>query len=391
MSAKLINIDITIKNYRCFSDEKPVRISISNGFTGLIGVNNSGKSSLLKLLYELRNMFSNLSMDNKNLLNSLKTLQVFERANNVKDIEELFCNTNNREISFDIKVTAELNGDETKGELPDRIVLTIPRGTNQYRMDIVHRGAYLNVAQKDTILRPSRYLVNYGGTLINLEAYYLAFQLLTNTIYIGPFRNAINIGGKEDYYDITVGQQFITLWDNLKAGSTKKNSTAALNLTNDIKDIFGFQSLEINANRENQSLIVIVNGKPYNLEELGSGLAQFILILASVAAKQPSWVLIDEPELNLHPSLQIDFLTTLSSYSTEGIIFSTHNIGLARACAERIYSFRLDDKNHGEVRDFEATPQLSEFLGELSFGGYLDLGFDKLLLVEGPTEVRTIQ
>ena len=34
---------------------------------------------------------------------------------------------------------------------------------------------------------------------------------------------------------------------------------------------------------------------------------------------------------------------------------------------------------------------LSEFLGELSYSGYRDLGFDKVLLVEGPTEVKTVQ
>jgi hypothetical protein len=33
---------------------------------------------------------------------------------------------------------------------------------------------------------------------------------------------------------------------------------------------------------------------------------------------------------------------------------------------------------------------LSEFLGELSFSGYKELGFDKILLVEGPTDVTTV-
>lgn len=34
---------------------------------------------------------------------------------------------------------------------------------------------------------------------------------------------------------------------------------------------------------------------------------------------------------------------------------------------------------------------MSEFLGELSYSGYRELGFDSILLVEGPTEVKTIQ
>lgn len=102
-------------------------------------------------------------------------------------------------------------------------------------------------------------------------------------------------------------------------------------------------------------------------------------------------MLIDEPELNLHPSLQLDFLTTLGSYAREGVLLATHSIGLARAVAERVYSVRKVADGESELTDYESTPRLSEFLGELSFSGYRELGFDKVLLVEGRTDVKTIQ
>jgi len=44
-----------------------------------------------------------------------------------------------------------------------------------------------------------------------------------------------------------------------------------------------------------------------------------------------------------------------------------------------------------KVTAYEDTPRLSEFLGELSYSNYRALGFDKVLLVEGRTEVKTIQ
>src|SRR6266702_3463896 len=56
-----MEIELTIKNYRCFSDEKPARILIKPGFTAFLGINNSGKSSLLKFFYEFRNLFQQLS------------------------------------------------------------------------------------------------------------------------------------------------------------------------------------------------------------------------------------------------------------------------------------------------------------------------------------------
>ena len=80
-------------------------------------------------------------------------------------------------------------------------------------------------------------------------------------------------------------------------------------------------------------------------------------LLTNVAIKQPSFVLLDEPELNLHPSLQLDSLTILGAYTDEGVIFSTHSIGLARAAAERIYALR-------KLRDLESEMVPYELLEE---------------------------
>jgi hypothetical protein len=93
----------------------------------------------------------------------------------------------------------------------------------------------------------------------------------------------------------------------------------------------------------------------------------------------------------LHPSLQLDFLTTITSYAGEGVFFATHNIGLARSAADRIYAVRKIKLGDSTVTLYEKTPRLSEFLGELSYSNYRALGFEKVLLVEGPTEVKTIQ
>src|SRR5262249_29182042 len=119
--------------------------------------------------------------------------------------------------------------------------------------------------------------------------------------------------------------------------------------------------------------------------------AQFILVLVNAAVNQPAFILIDEPELNLHPSLQLDFLTTLGSYASRGVYFATHSYGLARAHAQCVYTLQNDPATGTELRPLESTPRLSELRGELSFSAYKDLGFDTLLLVEGVTEVLAIQ
>jgi hypothetical protein len=136
----------------------------------------------------------------------------------------------------------------------------------------------------------------------------------------------------------------------------------------------------------------VIDGRQIRrLEEIGSGLAQFIMTFISALIRRPSYILIDEPELGLHPSLQLSFLTRITSYTTEGgVIFATHNLGLARTGSDVLYSIRITDRGR-DIRRFEETTSLSELLGELSYSGYRELGFNAVLLVEGVTDVKTYQ
>ena len=145
------------------------------------------------------------------------------------------------------------------------------------------------------------------------------------------------------------------------------------------------------ASDDKQTLIVTIEGRSYRLNDIGSGLAQFVLVLAVAAKIQPEYILIDEPELNLHPSLQRNFLTTLAAYAKSGVIFSTHSYGLARTSAQQIYSVQRISKHESRLSSLETTPRLAELLGELSFSGYKELGFESILLVEGPNELLTFQ
>jgi energy-coupling factor transporter ATP-binding protein EcfA2 len=219
------------------------------------------------------------------------------------------------------------------------------------------------------------------------------FKTLTKTQYFAAFRNLLNAdpsgttGGK-NYYDLEMGKSFVGRWGRLKNGTRLEHALTA-RVKEDVRRMFGYESLEIDPWLGDQSLRLTINGRPYKLGEVGSGIAQLIVVLANAALAQPSYILIDEPELNLHPSLQSDFLTSLASYATEGVFYATHNAGLALSCADRIYTVRRN-KSTSKVSTYEQTPRLSEFLGELGYAAYQDLGFDKILLVEGPTEVKLI-
>ncbi|OGL15699.1 MAG: hypothetical protein A3K12_12330 [Candidatus Rokubacteria bacterium RIFCSPLOWO2_12_FULL_71_19] len=176
-----------------------------------------------------------------------------------------------------------------------------------------------------------------------------------------------------------------------KTGSSIQQNQATHRLIADIRALFGFDQFDINASPDNQTLQLFINGRSFRLHELGGGLAQFIIVFANVAAKQPTFILIDEPELNLHPSLQLKFLSSLTHYAGSGILFATHSLGLARSSADQIYTFRKLAEGESKVTLHEAATDLPTLLNDLTFSGYRELAFDKLLLVEGPTDLPTFR
>ena len=397
-----MDIELTIKNYRCFSDEKPARILIKPSFTAFIGINNSGKSSLLKFFYEFRNLFQLLS--NTGIItfsNNIQTIRIvgslidqsqsFAFPNEIMDHEEVFCNLNDRNLTVQIRLIPTSATKQMTPILLQRLDIIVQRGSSSWTSKL-----YLDNREIPTgnlSLRNNNHLYHGNDLAADLSFMLKACELLGNMVYIPSFRNAINIGANANYYDIPIGQSFITQWNAWKTGRTKKLQEAAYQVQEDIAKIFEYKRLEINASPDGQMLHLLINGKSYKISELGSGLSQFFLVLASavIRSSSPSYILIDEPEINLHPSLQLDFLTRLTAYASHGILFATHSVGLARSSADRIYSVRRSPDGQSEITDYNSTSRLAEFLGELSFAGYKELGFDKILLVEGSTEVKTIQ
>jgi predicted ATPase len=380
-----MRVDIELKNYRCFPDSHPARFSLGRKFVGFIGVNNSGKSTVLRSFYELRNFYGRFASPTGNILQLLtRTRTETIEFLGVMDPDEVFSNTNMRDI--EIRFTLDLEEPEEQHlPVPARLSMRIERRTRRLSFqveDLPSLGP--NVGWDENLL------VHNGAPILDFGPWFEIFSWLASSLYIGPFRNAINSGAGA-YYDLGVGTAFISEWDTYKSGPNRSQNRAALELTAEIQRIFELVSLDINASHDNQTLLLTINGQPYRLEEVGGGLAHFVIVLASAATRRPPFIVIDEPELNLHPSLQLDFLLTLASFAQQGVLFSTHSIGLARATGEVVYSVRRIESGISEIRELEGTPRLAEFLGELSLSGYQELGFNKVLLVEGPKDVTALQ
>ncbi|MHB1527372.1 MAG: ATP-dependent nuclease [Candidatus Dormibacteria bacterium] len=385
---------ITLRNYRTFGAQG-VTLPLGQEFLAIIGVNNSGKTALLRSLYELRQIFGTIatwSTGTLNLDNFLAngtaiplTLQPGERIVPVGDpsleprVEIAFSSTPTGPLTISRLVIVIIG----QGIIRGKVVLT--DGT-----EIGLNPATTAVASASAI-HPTLQIATPSGETrqIDWAPVQAGLRSLAGMMYVGPFRNVINTGGA-GYYDITVGQQFIEQFDEFKTGSNPVANESITTLIQELAEIFSLRSLEVSASPKKDQLVVQVNGKSFRGTELGSGMTQFVIVATNVLVRRPTFLLIDEPELNLHASLQLRFLTLLARYASQGVIFATHSLGLARSAADQV----LVATREGDwtvLEEYQAVPSLSSALGELGYGGLNDSAFKAVLLVEGVTDVRTFQ
>lgn len=386
-------LKITLKNYRCFSDETPATLLLDCGFVAFVGINNSGKSSLLKFFYELRSIFATLSGDLDGLLNIVMGTKVgLSGVSEVFDLQQLFFNGNGRGIEVEIELVGLCA--QPPSISVTRAQIFLDRTTTTWTANFFVGNASISSAfvRNDGNRSFHEGLLQAAGVReADFQQIRAACHEVARAYYVPSFRHITTFNpptaAARSYYDINVGRPFIDMWDEFQAGNSGERRQRIDKLTNEIRELFLFNNLQINAATDNETLRLMVNGKPFSLHEVGSGLAQFILVFGNAAFREPSFILIDEPELSLHPSLQVKFLMKLAGYASKGVLFATHNLGLARSVAETIYSVTADNAG-SNISELNQTPRLAELLGELNYEGYRPLGHEKVLLVEGKNDVK---
>jgi ABC-type cobalamin/Fe3+-siderophores transport system ATPase subunit len=369
-----MDFDFEVKSYRCFSRANPLRFRLTDGFTAFLGPNNAGKSSALRMFFELGNVW--------NVCRSLDE-QIVRTGHGIHskatgEDSELFHHGD--QVPIEIKISPATH-------VPGNIRSCTVRVNPNMHVEIVFDG--FETAREELKVHDS-ILFSGSNPQGSVDWAKQLFNDLRGCMYI-PGNRAILGNADNNYYDVSVGSLFVQKWDEWQNGG-QAQSKAIGKVVRDLKRIFELDHLEIRkAHSQADALHVSINNIEQKLRELGSGLSEFIFVLGNLAVKKPTYVLIDEPESHLHPKLQLDFLTTVALYCTKGVVFSTHSLGLARSVAEYIYV--LQDNGSDKTCKALGDPKvpLATLAGELSFSSFKELGFNKIVLVEGPTDVGTYQ
>ncbi|REC97508.1 putative ATP-dependent endonuclease of OLD family [Microbacterium sp. AG157] len=387
---------LKFRNYRSFTDGT-VELPVDQQFLALVGVNNSGKSSLLRTLYELRAPLSALTgmFTGSSELNKLLRGYPLEHARvRLEPGEHLTPDGLGDAVNPEVTIVFDRER-SASSELIRELTFEI-QGTQVAlaRIAIGHG--------REVTCRPGLNVQSYSGgmtgNLIHIDDQSSSIEVdwneihndirwLVGNFYVGPFRNAINTAGNS-YYDLQIGKDFIATFNQYLNGDDYRQNKAMRKLIAELADIFGYERLEVSPSPDGTHLVFTTDGSSFRASESGAGISQFVIVAASVLMNRPNILLIDEPELNLHASLQLRFLTLLARYVSGPVLFATHSLGLARSAADQILVATRNPRGSSILKDYQASRDLVQTLGELGYGEYRDEAYKAVLLVEGVTDVR---
>ena len=291
------NFKLKISNYRNISPDYPLELEIKDDILFILGINNVGKSNILRLFYELRTIFDLVS--NKQNWYHFKNEEIRVTLNNI--FFDNICNQNSGEsyirlefISEEIECIIDLKNANTSSKHSNVL---------DYKPVVRTKNGY------DTNIKP-----------IDIIDYF------KKSLYIGQYRTPV-IKVEGDDYDISIGNKFIIEWDNWANGPDVEKRKKMRRLQHELQEIFKFNKFQITVSSQNDTLLVQTDDGSFRLDELGNGFGHFIIVLANAMIKEPSVILIDEPEIGLHPRLQEAFVRALAAKSSYGVIASSHSIG----------------------------------------------------------------
>lgn len=396
MHGKLI-----LRNYRCFDWDNPAILEFGNGFTAYVGSNNSGKSAALRSVYELRNIFASIHA----VLHPGSNLQCEVGTLGTQDREELANDADPEKFELTIEIINPINNNAPNSEKywhanevsfeyftrSAKLCLKQVKAVNFQNGNRILGENELKTTNTASQLPRKSYLDDSDTITVDYENILSFADEISQSKYFPAFRNAINEGSGH-YYDLPVGTLLVTTWDHWKAGNSRLHRIAINSIEKEIAQLLGFGSLQINAASDNKTLNIDIDGRPQKLHEVGAGVAQLIIVFAAAVVYKPPYILIDEPELSLHPTLQLNFLAALGSYSQKGLLYSTHSISLARSTAQRIYAVKKINNGSSQMYLYsDKKINYGNWLGELSYSSRVELGCEGLLLVEGSTDVLFFQ
>jgi predicted ATPase len=344
---------ISFKNYKAFFEQQTMQLK---PITILIGKNSSGKSSIAKLFLLLEN--SLIGDIDEPLLLKNSGVELSE------DFDNLFFDNNPGGIPLSLNILFE---DSVE------IEIGLLKKVEGYGLDIFQWKYKNHTHQFDLELRGDEYLDAIKGKTYNCKfkgfipnqiveknnSTNLSDNLQINTIdvdYIGPFRilpkRYFYLTGETYFRDTGITGE--NAYAMLGISKLKKDDQLYKKVGKWYKEHFDGWELKVDERRKKPLIQISLskNDTDVNIVDVGQGMNQALplVVRANVTDRPDSIIVLEQPELHLHPAAHGDLAELFAKSAKENnqtFIIETHSenmlLRLRKLVIENDFGFTKDD------------------------------------------------
>ena len=259
----------------------------------------------------------------------------------------------------------------------DKLVATRQQD-NQYRLSHFHRdtlGSSIHFVEYETKLISAPYnshlfsdgfILQAVGSHVTTSTMYISVQLgrlLQRLYYLGPLRQYPRriyswTGGTPSLIDPDGANTMEMLISSARNDGTLLNKTENRLRSLDLVD--GFSVKPIDQDQRRFEAIATIGGVESSLRDVGFGVAQVLPAVAMLlSAPEGSIVLLEQPELHLHPNAQAalaDLLLDVAEKRNLQLIVESHSEYIVRRLQRRIAEAKHSYATTGKIKMYYCEP-----------------------------------